>query len=406
MKNISDCITVVLILFIGILSSCEEDDKTIIIPEVEEIQFFPGYERAKIAFNLEATRSAKEIVVFWDNLKEQKVIPINQNSSENQYEVLLENLTEGTIEFNIYVRDEDNNKSALKSVRGHIYGDKYIETLKNRMFEESEVTPEKAVVKWQASPAGAAEFEIEYMDNDGNYHTVTFEPRVNITTLTNARAGEKIRFRIKYLPESNMLDPFYCNWEEVQIGLAPLEEFLLDKSKIVEHHLTNDRAGQHHGGSIAKLFDDVIHVDNFYSSGGGELPLTFTFDLGQSVIMSKLTITGRIAIPDRIPHEFDVWAINDISNADTETPTAEFAAWETESLEKGWKKLGEFKDEYGAPEPDPDWNNPPIRDFKFKEDRESQYRYIRIRIMNTWQTGVGISSQEVNIGEIDVFGKR
>uniref|UniRef100_UPI003216319A DUF4998 domain-containing protein n=1 Tax=uncultured Draconibacterium sp. TaxID=1573823 RepID=UPI003216319A len=397
---------IVLALLTGVFFSCEKDNDTLIIPEVEKAQFLPGNQRAMLVFESQLTESTKEIVIFWNNLQEQKELQVNQNPADTLYRVMMENMPEGDIEFNIYVRDEFDNKSQLRSVRGHIYGEKYQQSLKNRLFMESEITSGKAIIKWGACPEGAHVFLIDYLDNNDNLQTAGFEPSLNITTLENVKSGSTIKYRIQYLPEKNAIDTFYSSWEEVQIGLVPLEEFQLDKSLIMEHHLTNDRNGQHYNGSIAKLFDDVIHVDNYYSSAGGEQPLTFTFDLGQSVILSKFTITGRIAIPDRIPREFDIWATNDITNADTETPTADFEAWESESISKGWKKVGEFNDDYGAPEPDPDWNNPPIRDFLIKEDRDSQYRYIRFRIKSTWQEGRDISSQEVNIGEIDVFGKQ
>lgn len=388
-----------------VFPSCEKEEMPV-IPEVTDVEFMPGNLRAKLKFNTKGNELAEKIVIFWNNLQEQQEFAVNENKNDSAYEVILDNLKEGDIEFNIYLKDANDIKSELKSVKGHIYGSDYIQSLPNRIVAESKYGDTETVIKWNDSPETAVGLEVKYTDQNDNLLTETFGADINITVLQNVKAGSTIKFRTHFKPEGNAIDTFYSTWGEAEIGLPPLEEYLLDKSLIKEYHLNNDREGQHYGGSIAKLFDDIINVDNFYSSAGGEQPLTFTVDLGQDVVLGKLTITGRPAIPDRIPREWDVWAIRDISDADTETPTSDFSTWESESIEKGWKMVASFNDEYGAPEPDPDWDNPPVRDYEIPEDRNAKYRYLRIRIKRTWQEGLEPSGQEVNIGEIDIYGKK
>jgi hypothetical protein len=389
----------------GVFFSCQKDDDVVRLPEVKEVKFLPGNERAKLVFQSQLTESTKEIVIFWNNLKDKKMIPVSQNPADSLYEVMIENLAEGDIEFNIYVRDEFDNKSQLKSTRGHIYGSKYQASLKNRFFEKSEINKENATAWFQDSPEGALAFEVEYIDVNNQSNLLSFEPRKNIVTLPNAKGGSKIKYRLLYLPAPNAIDTFRTSWKDVQIGLVPLEEFKLDTKSLSGHHLYNDELGNEHGGSLAALLDGIVKDNNFFhtSSTFENLgKITFTIDLGKKVILSKFIIWPRPFFPDRMMKEFDVWAIDDITDADTEYLQTDVEGWEFDMTSKGWKKVASLTTpKYDGDPRSYNNSNPYSATYLIEEDRDHTYRYVRFLVKSTFDP-----TKAFNLGEIEVFEKR
>ena len=172
-------------------------------------------------------------------------------------------------------------------------------------------------------------------------------------------------------------------------------EYVVDKPSITALRLAFDASDGCYGSSYERLTDGA--TDQFWHSCENEqenaedlYPWVMSFDLGMIVNLSRFRLDERQGCcGDRSPGSYQIWASNDILNAETvNIDEVSLADWEKNAREKGWIKLLDVSG-----------NNQPTIEVELPES-DVEYRYVRV---------VGISSigggLVANFSELTFWGK-
>jgi hypothetical protein len=400
MKNIfriSLTLSLVVLLFCCKKSDTEFRDflqgQEIIYPGMPvAVTYKPGNQRLMLLWKPSPDPSITKYVVYWNNKADSTVISV---TGTDTVRVLIPNLNEYVYSFTIYSYDAAGNRSVPLTINNaKVYGSLYIAGLLNRAYD--------ATTPYVVNPNGSVQLNfntpdtinittsIKYTNQANNTVELQLAPGINSITLPDYKAGTIVKYRSSYIPVLTAIDTFYAaNYSDFPRIYTYVQA---NKSLFQEHPLSND-AGTYSGEtSVSKLWDGSVGPQgypNIFHSDGSYLPHVITFDMGQSYTnLGQMEETGRDCCNN--PTKFEVWGINDITNATT-TLRADDAGWKAEAIAKGWVLLKEItRSDDGKPALKYDLmdNPPPVR-------------YIRIRIINT-ATGSAYS----NFSEVTFWNKQ
>lgn len=359
---------------------------------VADVQSRPGNLRVALKWKSSTDPSITRYVVYWNNQADSQAV--NISTKTDSVETVISGLQEFVYSFIIFSYDAKGNKSIAKEVNNvKVYGPVYQSTLLNRAYHAETpyvinadgsiqlnfTTPDtihvRTVISYTNAAGAASEAEILGEDS--------------IVVLPSYKAGTPVLYQSSYKPERNSIDAFTVN--EPAAYPAILQLVQCDKSLFSELHLSNDAATYESGTSISKLWDGTTtpqSYPNIFHSDGNHIPHVITFDMGKVYNnLSRIEETGRDCCNN--PDKFEVWGIEDISNAET-TLRGDDAGWKAEAIAKGWTLLKEVTRTDDGIQPyrtDLISNPPPVR-------------YIRIRVLHT-TTGSGYS----NMSELTFWNK-
>lgn len=179
--------------------------------------------------------------------------------------------------------------------------------------------------------------------------------------------------------------------------LTPLFEEEIPKNTWSALKLPTDTWQQAEGYVIEHLFDNNIEFAGiFASTNASVLPQWFTLDLGEKVVMSRVTMHHA---PAGRSHFYDGSAFKVVEIWGSNNPNPD-GSWES------WDSLGTFHSFKPSGLPYGQWNDEDsqygwIQGENFEFDHKlPPYRYIRVKTDETYG-----SSGQVVISELDVWGK-
>jgi len=389
-------------LLIFIVWSCEkqqtdfkeffEGKEIVYTGSVGDVISRPGNLRTMLKWKSSTDPSIVKYVVFY-NKKDSTVV--NITSKTDSVTALIPNLEEFVYSFTIYSYDAKGNKSIPKLVNNvKVYGPTYTTGLLNRAYNAANpyvaYANGEVELNFNAPDTINITTKVKYTTTSNVVKEVDLAPTANVLKLSDYKPGTPISYRSSYIPERNSLDIFtvteYSTFPQV-IFYIPT-----DKSLFREVRLPQDVNYYESGTSISKLWDGSVGPQgypNIFHSDGNHIPHVLTFDLGRSYnSLSHIEETGRDCCNN--PDKFEVWGINDLSNATT-TLRADNSGWKAEALAKGWvllKEVTRTDDGKNALRVTLMENPPPVR-------------YIRIRVLHT-TTGSGYS----NMSELSFWNKQ
>jgi hypothetical protein len=299
--------------------------------------------------------------------------------------------------FAIYSYDAKGNKSIPKQVDNvKVYGPIYQGGLLNRPYNANNPytlnTNGSLVLNFNPPDTININTVIKYTNVAGTVVEKNLRPDSSSIYLRDYKLGTDVQYRSSYIPGRGSLDTFIVSAYSVFPRIYSY--VLCDRLLFKEVHLPNDAGTYESGTSISKLWDGSVgpqgYPNIFHSDGSSGMPHTITFDLGKVYDnLARIEETGRDCCNN--PDNFEVWGIDDITNAATSL-RATNSGWKDESIAKGWTLLKEVvrgDDGKNAFMADLDNNGKPIR-------------YIRIRIKHV-TTGDGNYS---NMSEIRFWNKQ
>ena len=401
-KQMKNLIFIIGCLLLAIIFSCEKEQtdfrkffngqEIIYTGSVGKVVSKPGNLRTLLRWKSSTDPSIVKYVVYY-NQKDSQVV--NITSKTDSVSALIENLQEFTYTFTIYSFDSKGNKSIPTTVNNiKVYGPTYQAGLLNRAYDASNpyVAMENGDVELNFNVPDTINVttKVRYTSKSGPIKEVDLAPNVNVLKLTDYKPNTAITYRSSYIPGNGSLDVFtvaeYSTFPEILFYIP------CDKSLFKEVHLTNDVQTYESGTSISKLWDGSVGPQgypNIFHSDGSYIPHVLTFDMGKTYNnLARIEETGRDCCNN--PDRFEVWGINDLTNATT-TLRSDNAGWKEEALAKGWvllKDASRTDEGKNAMKFDLISNPPPIR-------------YIRIRVLHT-TTGSGYS----NMSELTFWNKQ
>jgi hypothetical protein len=394
-----------LALLIAVMIGCTKDDLAfkdylkdgeIVYPgRVANIISKPGNLRTALWWNPSPDPSISKYVVYWNNNADSVVVQATSHKPTDTIKVTIPNLKEYTYNFTIFSYDGKGNRSIpieAKNIR--VFGPLYQSALLNR--------PYNATTPYVVNSNGSVQLNfntpdtinvstvIKYTNTANVVSEKVLLPKDNTLVLADYKLGTEIQYKSSYIPGQGSLDVFSVSDYSVFPRIYTFEQ--CDKSLFREVRLPNDVNYYESGTSISKLWDGSVGPQgypNIFHSDGSYIAHVLTFDLGKTYSnLAQMEETGRDCCNN--PDKFEVWGINDISNAAT-TLRADNAGWKAEAIAKGWTLLKEVTrtdDGKNAMKFDLLTDPPPVR-------------YIRIRVLHT-VTGSGYS----NMSELTFWNKQ
>ena len=229
MKTFIKYIVIVLVVLLGTVACSDMNDlhdkylrdgETVYIAIFDSVYVNSGYNSVEVKYWLSDPK-AKHVVIYW-NLKQDSVKrDIHVTTSDNPGTILIENLEEGNISFEMYNYDADYEDLSIVMQRtGSVYGDFYKSNLDNRIIKDYlySITYRKLTINWvSAVYENAVRTEIKYFTTSGIEKDVVIPVSETQSVLTDVMEWSTIKYRTLYKPEETCIDVFATDYRTVEI---------------------------------------------------------------------------------------------------------------------------------------------------------------------------------------------
>jgi hypothetical protein len=307
--------------------------------KLDTLKIRPGYYRAQLEGYTQFLGTSNQITIEYD---EQMIsYPIDEDLSDI-FSVVIENLDEGSYEFNVYTQDPNGNLSVSQTVAGNVIGDEFISDQNPREVLDYSFEPEGNYVNFYGNA------ESEYVI----YTLVDYENDEN-EVIRDTLFFEDNRLRLidlKPLGFMQTTSVIQSGLDGIDsIALSPLDYTLpdlpystLNKDFIRLVNMPSDNPGDYNGASPDQyLFDgeSVWSGDNefTYDSGPGSIPFHFTVDLGVKTDLRKvkLNMIDPLINSANNTTQIQIWGRDNLNFAETASSS------ESEFINASWQLLYE-----------------------------------------------------------------
>ena len=398
---------VVFTIFLILFSSCDDVNSVhqkyydwgedIYTGTIDSVIAYSGYEKVKFDWELNADPRITKTVIFWNQRTDSIVIDVNRTQSGRlamTYE--LENLSEGNYIFEFITRDNDGHFSLPKEVIVLVFGEFYIQSLRNRRISTIDHRDDGTMLlQWEPISSLAIQYVTITYESNGLEQNVIVENDENETVLTGLDSGDIIRVSTTYLPE-DALDELQSPYSEY---IMPKFEREINKAKFTTVVLAGDNTTFTNGRDLSKIWDGatanpgILHtVDN---APGFNFPHHFTFDMNVMANVSRFRIWPRTDVgpfAGHSPRFFEIWGTDELKKS-----TNDEGYWKTDDWKADWQMMGDHEILKPSSDQAKSWSD----GWEFIVDETiGDVRYIRLVIKSpNWQ-----NSNCINLGEITLWG--
>jgi len=355
--------------------------------KLDTLKIRPGYYRAQLEGYTQFLGTSNQITIEYED----QIIsyPIEENLSEI-FSVVIEDLEEGSYEFNVYTQDPNGNLSVSQTVAGNVIGDEFISDQNPREVLDYSFESDGNYVNFY----GNAESEfviytlIDYENEENEIITDTLFYEDNRVKLINLKPlGSMITTSVI---QSGLFGIDSIALEPLEYTLPDLPYTEINKDFIRLVNMPSDNPGTYNGADPDQyLFDgdgfSTANAVNTYHSGPNSIPHHFTVDLGVKTDLRKvkLNLVDPILNSDNNPTEIQIWGRDNIAFSQTPSGT------ESEFISVGWQLLYEGEID-GLNENSHSFIIPPA---------SSQMRYIRYRVTGS------VGGQSAQLKELTFYGE-
>lgn len=171
-------------------------------------KIYPGKNQVKISLLLAENISTCEI--FWNKRAKSLKIDVKANPKDSIHQVIGD-LPEGNYTFEIITSDQSEKASGVM-LSTRVYGDKYTESLKNRVIKElGFYFQEEAFIEWLGPATGEVFVDLTYTGVDDKLHRARMDRNNTRNSLPGYKANTAIQYKTLYLPEKGAIDTFYTS---------------------------------------------------------------------------------------------------------------------------------------------------------------------------------------------------
>jgi len=355
--------------------------------KLDTLKIRPGYYRAQLEGYTQFLGTSNQITIEYED----QIIsyPIEENLSDI-FSVIIEDLEEGSYEFNVYTQDPNGNLSVSQTVAGNVIGDEFISDQNPREVLDYSFQPDGNYVNFY----GNAESEfviytlIDYENEENEIITDTLFYEDNRVKLINLKPlGSMITTSVI---QSGLFGIDSIALEPLEYTLPDLPYTEINKDFIRLVNMPSDNPGTYNGADPEQyLFDgdgfSTANAVNTYHSGPNSIPHHFTVDLGVKTDLRKvkLNLVDPTLNSDNNPTEIQIWGRDNIAFSQTPSGT------ESEFISVGWQLLYEGEID-GLNENSHSFIIPPA---------SSQMRYIRYRVTGS------VGGQSAQLKELTFYGE-
>jgi len=313
--------------------------ETIYAGKLDTLSIRPGYYRAQLEGYTQFLGTSNQIIIEYED--QMINYPIEENLSDI-FSVIIEDLEEGSYEFNVYTQDPNGNLSVSQTVAGNVIGDEFILDQNPREVLDYSFESDGNYVNFY----GNAESEfviytlIDYENDEDEIIRDTLFYDDSRVKLINLKA-------LGIMQTTSVIQSGLYGIDS--IALAPLEYTLpnlpyaeISKDFISLVQMPSDNPGTYNGANPDQyLFDGdgFSEANNFntYHSGPNSIPHHFTVDLGVKTDLRKvkLNLVDPVINSENNPTDIQIWGRDNLNFA--ETPSSD----EAQFINASWQLLYE-----------------------------------------------------------------
>jgi len=309
----------------------------------DSITSYSGYEKIKFRWIINADPRIDHAIIYWNQRKDSQTVSISRTSEGAMWiETEITGIKEGEYLFEFVMCDNAGNVSRPVEVAGVVYGDIFIENLRNRSIKQvSRLVTGETQIEWEMPSTKTLLYSvIEYMI--GGVKKVLEIPNSEmITKLTGLSTGDDIEIYAVFLPE-NGLESLNSLKRKL---VVPRFERMLDKLKFLPAFKPGDNTSPQPGDNvnawqntwaygvndyrdITRFWDNnttnvafnglrgIYHMtdmSNNWESAVFKFPHCYTFSIGVLAELTRLRFYPRggtdvTAFTGHSPRYFEIWA--------------------------------------------------------------------------------------------------
>lgn len=213
-----------IIIIITLFSCCakqeivqsQDDQKGSELGRIEIVESFPGNGRIKFTYKLKDENTSRLNIAWKQEMDTSITVTIPGKDLTEVYEVILgdvNKLAEGEFKFTFTGLGDNGSKSMRVTKTAKIYGQKYIESLKNRTIINQVRDDKQLKLQFEKSvrPTEVG-LKIRWTNLQGEVQSkkLSVEALNNWVELTNVNFEETISYSSMFKPQENALDSFYA----------------------------------------------------------------------------------------------------------------------------------------------------------------------------------------------------
>lgn len=180
--------------------------------KINSVDVFPGKNRAQLKLVMGSDPFVTKVRAYWNSKNDSAEISVTPVTESDTVYMLIDNLNEGQVNFDLYTLDNKGNISVVTNASVDVYGEVYENALLNRPLSSAAC----GTIKWGAASAGMLGVEVSYTDGNGTAKTLNVANNESVTLMADFEEASDVFYRTKYLPHPMAIDTFYAAQEEIQ----------------------------------------------------------------------------------------------------------------------------------------------------------------------------------------------
>lgn len=197
-----------------------QGDKEISYPGIlDSAKVLAGNKRVMVYGQFTSDPKIVKYQVFWNGKQNMIEKTITRTSGVDEVKLIVDNLTEGGINFEIRTFDNKGNISIPVNISGTVFGDNYASAIVNRVFNPAttlyNTTTKILTIDWQGIDPTAVVTKVEYTDINGQASIVLVtDPSATVTRINDYKTGTDIFYQTTYKPQKDAIDTFTVTKKE------------------------------------------------------------------------------------------------------------------------------------------------------------------------------------------------
>lgn len=362
---------------------------------VDSLKASPGYEKIRFNWEVNADPRITKTIIYWEGRSDSVVVDINRTQSGRLSVTQdINNIDEGNYIFEFITRDNEGHFSLPTEIVVEVYGDLFIQGLKNRSVASIAKQVDGSMrIEWGAISSTSVQYVTVNYTVDGTPSSVRVENDETETFLTGLRTGDTISVVTTHLPNDEALETLDALPKEYTM---PVFEREINKSNFAVVVLAGDNTSVNNNRGLSRIWDGGISNPNILhtveNAAGFSFPHYFTFDMGVLADISRFHLwprTDNSPFTGHSPRYFEVWGSPELT-----MPADDEDYWKTDAWKEDWVLMGDHEIIESSADV---WS----AGWEYNVDEGvGQVRYIRLVIKSPNWAGTNC----VNIGEITFWG--
>lgn len=213
-KGITKRFSAVLSLFLlFMMSACDDvntihqkyydEGEDIYTGTVDSLKASAGYEKVRFSWEINGDPRIRKTLIYWNQRADSILVDVVRiQSGKIQMNYDLKNFPEGNYIFEFITRDNEGHFSLSKEITVLVYGDSYLQTLRNRSVSSiTKRSDGSLLIQWNAIASNAIQYVTVKYKIGKTEQFLRVKNEETQTVLTGLLTGEKISLFTTYLPE-------------------------------------------------------------------------------------------------------------------------------------------------------------------------------------------------------------